>query len=53
MTCWLPCDIIIAAANLPGGFRFREEVVDMSTYETLSLMIAFGVLIIMISGTKK
>ncbi|WP_349698721.1 putative holin-like toxin [Hungatella effluvii] len=25
----------------------------MSTYETLSLMIAFGVLIIMIIGTKK
>ncbi|MDY6235490.1 MAG: putative holin-like toxin [Hungatella hathewayi] len=25
----------------------------MSTYETLSLMIAFGVLIVMIAGTKK
>ncbi|MCB7063356.1 MULTISPECIES: putative holin-like toxin [Clostridia] len=25
----------------------------MSTYETLSLMIAFGVLIVMIIGTKK
>ncbi|MCD7997685.1 MULTISPECIES: putative holin-like toxin [Hungatella] len=25
----------------------------MSTYETLSLMIAFGVLIVMITGTKK
>ncbi|WP_349147568.1 putative holin-like toxin, partial [Hungatella hathewayi] len=24
-----------------------------STYETLSLMIAFGVLIVMITGTKK
>ncbi|MBT9813024.1 hypothetical protein GPL26_25960 [Enterocloster citroniae] len=26
---------------------------NMSTYETLSLMIAFGVLIVMIIGTKK
>ncbi|RGD70422.1 hypothetical protein [Hungatella hathewayi] len=26
---------------------------NMSTYETLSLMIAFGVLIVMITGTKK
>ncbi|WP_349768995.1 putative holin-like toxin [Hungatella hominis] len=26
---------------------------DMSTYETLSLMIAFGVLVVMIIGTKK
>ncbi|WP_347024575.1 putative holin-like toxin [Hungatella hathewayi] len=25
----------------------------MSTYETLSLMIVFGVLIVMITGTKK
>ncbi|MCB6344274.1 putative holin-like toxin [[Clostridium] symbiosum] len=25
----------------------------MSTYETLSLMIAFGVLVVMIIGTKK
>ncbi|MCA5577726.1 putative holin-like toxin [Enterocloster clostridioformis] len=25
----------------------------MSTYETLSLMIAFGVLVVMITGTKK
>ncbi|MDY6235491.1 MAG: putative holin-like toxin [Hungatella hathewayi] len=25
----------------------------MSTYETLSLMIAFGVLIVMVTGTKK
>ncbi|WP_317135661.1 putative holin-like toxin [Enterocloster asparagiformis] len=26
---------------------------NMSTYETLSLMIAFGVLVVMIIGTKK
>ncbi|WP_455437794.1 putative holin-like toxin [Hungatella hathewayi] len=26
---------------------------NISTYETLSLMIAFGVLIVMITGTKK
>ncbi|MCQ4989228.1 putative holin-like toxin [[Clostridium] symbiosum] len=25
----------------------------MSTYETLSLMIAFGILVVMIIGTKK
>ena len=40
-------------ANLPGGFHLRKGVVIMSTYETISLMIAFGVLIVMIMGTKK
>ncbi len=39
-----------------GGFHFlilNKEVVAMSTYEVLSLMIGFGMLIIAILGTKK
>lgn len=40
-------------AGLPGGFHFRKEVVDMSTYEILHIVIDVAVLIVMIIGTKK
>ena len=40
-------------AGLPGGFHFRKELVDMSTYEILHIVIDVAVLIVMITGTKK
>ena len=41
-------------AGLPGGFHFRKEVGAMSTYEILSLLIAFATLVVTIYiGIKK
>ena len=39
--------------SLLGGFPLPKGGGGMSTYEAISLMIAFGVLIVMIMGTKK
>ena len=47
------CCIMYSVAGLLGGFHFQKEVVDMSTYEILHIVIDVAVLIVMISGTKK
>ena len=42
-----------SVVSLPGGFHFQKEVVDMSTYEILHIVIDIAVLIVMIIGIKK
>ncbi|RHR54626.1 hypothetical protein DWX10_09515 [Clostridium sp. AF18-27] len=51
--CSLSC-IIVAGSSYCWVTSISERGwYNMSTYETLSLMIAFGVLVVMIIGTKK
>ncbi|RGY99848.1 hypothetical protein DXA13_06440 [Clostridium sp. AM58-1XD] len=53
-TAYLPSCIIEAGSSYCWVTSISERGwYNMSTYETLSLMIAFGVLVVMIIGTKK
>ena len=53
-TSGLSFNILYAGSSYCGVTSISERGwYNMSTYETLSLMIAFGVLIVMIIGTKK
>lgn len=40
--------ILFLVARLPGGFHFRKEVVQLSTYEEFSIIIGVAMLVVTI-----
>ncbi|WP_407695756.1 putative holin-like toxin [Sedimentibacter hydroxybenzoicus] len=38
---------------MKGGYSFHKEVLRMSTYEAISLMIAFAILVVAIVNRQK